>query len=189
MDEATTVENTEAQQHFEDQMKRYTEILPHTDPLLHKPCIPVDDEFVERDLMPLIRMLRMHMENRPGAAGLAANQIGSDRRVIMVRADQGLVVMINPVITTRRGRQKRIEHCLSVGDGAPGYAVPRAKRITIEFVSVGDDEEGKTFRLLDMRMTLKDFAAVVVQHEIDHLNGLSIVQRGKLVHEPPGKVS
>lgn len=54
------------------------------------------------------------------------------------------------------------EGCLSVDEDIPGY-VPRYARITVEAY----DEEGKKLRL-----RLKEYAAIVFQHEIDHLNGI-----------------
>ena len=75
------------------------------------------------------------------------------------------IVMINPKITRQSARQVALrggEGCLSVDREVEGY-VPRPKRITVEY----DDLEGN--KHVDK---FRDFEAIVIQHEIDHLNGV-----------------
>lgn len=103
--------------------------------------------------------------------GLAAPQIGKDIRMIVVTSRKETkkgpelaseTAMINPVITEKS--QEMIigkEACLSV----PGieWNVKRHKTITVEFLNLKWERKTKK---------LKDYNAVIVQHEIDHLDGI-----------------
>lgn len=96
--------------------------------------------------------------------GLAANQVGVTRRVAVVDADGHRFAMINPVIVAREGRDTAEEGCLSIPDL---YAdVTRAATVTIEAL----DRDGRPFRL-----EAEGLKARVIQHEIDHLDGILFV--------------
>jgi peptide deformylase len=110
-------------------------------------------------------------------AGLAAPQIGSSVKVIVVevrrtdvfpdRPTSPLLQMINPVIAKRSGTTETgWEGCFSV----PGFMglVPRAETITVEYTSV----EG-----VGITEQYSGYVARVIQHEIDHLNGVEFVDR------------
>ncbi|MFH1127916.1 MAG: peptide deformylase [Candidatus Omnitrophota bacterium] len=96
--------------------------------------------------------------------GLASVQVGINEALIVVDAGTGLYKLINPKITKQEGGQAIEEGCLSV----PGLAVKvkRAKKVVVEAL----DEFGKPVRIV-----AEDLLACVFQHEIDHLNGLLIV--------------
>lgn len=104
--------------------------------------------------------------------GLAANQIGKDLALFVI--DEKLAqeskapdVYINPEITEYSKDQDEMEEgCLSI----PGYYVQikRAKKIKIKFI----DENGEK-----KKMKARGFLARVLQHETDHLNGLTIKTR------------
>ena len=100
--------------------------------------------------------------------GLAAPQIGIARRIIVVDVGEGLIELINPVLLKGRGKQVSEEGCLSV----PGYYAPveRFKTVFIE----GLDRDGKKINI-----KAKDFAAVALQHEIDHLDGILFTDKAK----------
>ncbi|AQW20542.1 peptide deformylase [Lentilactobacillus curieae] len=104
--------------------------------------------------------------------GLAAPQVGVSKMMasVMVPAEDENEepvfkdVIINPVIVSnsvQRGALTEGEGCLSVDKDIPGY-VPRAARITLEYTDV----DGK-----DHHLRLKNYPAIVCQHEIDHLHG------------------
>jgi peptide deformylase len=93
-------------------------------------------------------------------AGLAANQIGEDVSVCVISHNK--LVLVNPKITSGFGLQPSLESCYSL----PGYAaiVPRKKMVTVVYTNaVG---EPKTLTVKDIRQ------AAVIQHEVDHLNGI-----------------
>ena len=92
--------------------------------------------------------------------GLAAPQVGVNKRVIVIVMDETPLGLINPFIVEGRGKVRSKEGCLSI----PGYFddVERFEEITVSYETTdGEVKESNAKGLL----------AVVVQHEIDHLNG------------------
>lgn len=123
-------------------------------------CTPVAPG---RYVQPLVaEMWRVMYEGR--GIGLAANQVGQASRIIVVHAGGLKQAIVNPVITKRYGgRHTAVEGCLSL----PGVQVRtvRAKQIIVE----GFDPEWQP-----VRFKLKGTAARCVQHEVDHLDGITI---------------
>lgn len=99
--------------------------------------------------------------------GLAANQVGALRRIAVVETDpEHRYVLINPVVVEREGARKDEEGCLSVPDV---YGeVERSARVVVEAL----DEHGVTRRIEGT-----DLLARVLQHEIDHLDGILFLDR------------
>ncbi len=102
--------------------------------------------------------------------GLAAPQLGLESRVVLVELGQENMLLLNPRITYRS--QERVvdtEGCLSF----PGLhaGVARAREVTVEALL----EDGSPVEL-----SLQDLEARVIQHEIDHLDGILFVD-----HLPP----
>ena len=119
-------------------------------------------ESVIKTLEEMVKVVKM-----ADAAGLAANQIGISRRLaVCLLENNEFLKIINPVIKEMDGEEVNEEGCLSV----PGAVLelPRAKRIIIEYLDT--DGNMKTFEA-------SGFTARVLQHEIDHLNGLLIFDR------------
>jgi peptide deformylase len=105
----------------------------------------------------------------PGRAGLAAPQVGELVKVIVFGlAEDGSedVVLINPEIIERKGEKLVTEACLSV----PGYygELKRADKVKVK----GRDLNGK-----EIRIKADEFLAQLLQHEIDHLNGVLYIDR------------
>lgn len=106
--------------------------------------------------------------------GLAAPQIGQNIRLAVVIGKQAMpnkkeLVLINPKITKRSWRQiKDFEGCLSVPDAA--VEVKRHKKITVTAL----DEKARP-----VNYTVSDYLARVFQHEIDHLDGILIIDKNK----------
>lgn len=96
--------------------------------------------------------------------GLAAVQVGIGRQLAVVDTGEGLIKMVNPVITRRDGVETNEEGCLSV----PGACVnvKRARRIVVSFL----DEHGEAKYL-----KAEGLLARAIQHEIDHLQGTLII--------------
>ena len=106
----------------------------------------------------------MHAEK---GIGLAAPQIGHSIRLIVATIEGHDLFLINPEIKSFSAECKEDEEgCLSL----PGdfFLVSRAKKIAVEFL----DLDGKKHLL-----HLRDLDARVIQHEIDHLNGILFVDR------------
>ena len=100
--------------------------------------------------------------------GLAAPQIGISRRIIVVDVGEGLIELINPVLIKGCGKQIGEEGCLSVPDYFAN--VERYKTIFVE----GLDRDGHRVQL-----KARDFSAVALQHEIDHLDGILFIDKAK----------
>ena len=98
-----------------------------------------------------------------GGVGLAANQIGVLRRVIVIQLpdEEEPRVYVNPEITHREGEREVEEGCLSV----PGYHAIVIRSIWVK--AKGLDRQAKLIRL-----RAEDLLAQVLEHEIDHLNGI-----------------
>jgi len=100
--------------------------------------------------------------------GLAAPQIGVSKRVVVVKVDEVLFELINPVILEKEGANSAEEGCLSIpnitGD------VVRAARIRVQ----GLNRNGQ---LLDFQA--ERLLARALQHEIDHLEGILFVDVAK----------
>ncbi len=101
--------------------------------------------------------------------GLAAPQIGTSKRILIasptMKKGEELVI-INPEIYEMNGREVGIEGCLSL----PGISgeVARAKRIRVRY----QNRRGET-----QDVEVKDFFARIIQHEVDHLDGILLVDR------------
>ncbi len=102
--------------------------------------------------------------------GLAAPQVGVLKRVIVIdmgeEGDGKVYKLVNPVITKAKGEQVCREGCLSV-PGVLGDVV-RPKEVTVEAL----DENGK-----EVVIKAKDLFAIVLSHEIDHLDGILFVDK------------
>jgi peptide deformylase len=98
--------------------------------------------------------------------GLAANQVGVAERVAVVDTgdDGARVVLINPVVTEKEGKDRNEEGCLSIPDIYGD--VDRPMTITVETSTLDGQRESHS---------LTDLAARAVLHEIDHLNGVLFI--------------
>lgn len=114
------------------------------------------------------------MRSSPACVGLAAPQIGVSRRAFALDVSShpkattvhGLVVMFDPMIVESTGRKVGREGCMSVPDLTANVA--RATRIVVQ----GRSPEGRA-----VVVATEGFEARAFQHEIDHLDGLLILDR------------
>ena len=101
--------------------------------------------------------------NRAGCVGMAANMIGVRKRIIAFDDNGKLEVMFNPEIIKSSGEYDTEEGCLSLlGDPRP---CKRYQSIKVRW-------QNKSFQL--MTKTFYGFTAQIIQHEIDHCNGILI---------------
>lgn len=128
------------------------------DPVLRQVAKPVQN--INRAIEKLLDDMVETMHAAEGI-GLAANQIGILKRLIVMDVGQGLVELINPEIISRSGSDKDTEGCLSL----PGIRgkVDRSTHITVHALNRQGD-------LVVYEM--HDLLARCAQHEIDHLNGV-----------------
>lgn len=139
-------------------------LLAKDDPILRQATYRLaltdfTSKFVERLASEMLTL--MMIEN---GVGLAAPQIGVRNRMIVVAFDP--FVLINPRITDKSGTQIEREGCLSF----PGefYDVTRFDEIVVEFQDLTSGYAQRTF---------EKFESVVIQHEVDHLNGILFIDR------------
>jgi len=149
------------------------EVLVYPDPRLKQVCRAVgefDDEVTQ-----LITDLLDTMYAAGHSVGVAAPQIGSDLRVVVVDVshsklgrddNHGCLVMVNPEILEREGAKVMREGCMSVPDYTGN--VTRAEKILVQFI----DADG-----IERVVRARGFEAVAIQHELDHLDGLLFLDR------------
>jgi peptide deformylase len=139
------------------------------DPVLRKKAREITA--ITPELQGLIEDMAETMYAAPGL-GLAATQVGVLHRLIVFdvsHRDGGprdLKVILNPCITAGEGEISREEGCLSVADFSA--EVRRHARVQVK----GLDREGKP-----IEMTGEGLLAVVIQHEVDHLDGVLFIDR------------
>lgn len=144
------------------------EICKYPDPVLLKKAEPIKD--IDPSLQKLIECMIETMYQAPGI-GLAANQVGRPIRLIVFDVtpkdqDRKPTVLINPEIIESEGEQTMEEGCLSV----PEYFsdVKRSAKVRVR----GLDIKGKPLEICG-----EGILATVLQHEIDHLDGILFIDR------------
>lgn len=143
------------------------DIITYPDPRLLEPSEPV--ETIDDTIRQLIEDMVETMFDAPGS-GLAAIQVGVNKQIIVVNTtateeEPSWYALINPRITEKDGYfLSEDEGCLSVPELRAN--VKRASKIKVEALDV----EGKP-----VSMDVDGFHAVILQHEIDHVNGVLFV--------------
>lgn len=138
-------------------------IVRYGNPVLRKKAKPIRK--VTPEMRGLVERMTETMRENNGI-GLAASQIGESIALAVVDLGEGATVIINPQIVEREGEQVGLEGCLSL----PGLHgdVRRAERIKIK----ARNRQGKPITI-----EAEGLVARVLQHEIDHLNGVVFVDR------------
>lgn len=141
-------------------------VYPH--PCLAKPTVPVTA--VDDDLRRLVADMVETMHAEPGV-GLAANQVGDPRRFFVLDLTAGqqpgqVKVYINPEILEVEGHQNGEEGCLSF----PGIFENITRPLRVRFRALDLD-------LKPVEETVEEFYARAVCHEVDHLDGITFLQR------------
>lgn len=144
------------------------EIIKYPDPILKLKAEPISQ--VGPAVFELIRQMKETLtseSNEIRGVGLAAPQIGISQRVIVVLINKRLKGFINPTITgASREKVKKVEGCFSF----PGLwlKIKRPKWVEIKAIDEGGQE---------IAFKIEGFSAGVLQHEIDHLNGILFYER------------
>lgn len=151
------------------------DVVRYPDARLKTRCEPVPEagplagafEQVARDLLDT-------MAAYPGCVGIAAPQIGQLVRMIAIdvtghrraRSCHGRLVLVNPTIEAREGSVVMREGCLSIPDFTGN--VRRAEQVLVHAHAVDGGE---------LRLECDAYEARVIQHELDHLDGLLFLDR------------
>jgi peptide deformylase len=120
---------------------------------------------IDAALARLVADMAVTMRHADGV-GLAAPQVGVPLRVIVADTGRGLLVLVNPLLRRGSGSAIAEEGCLSL----PGVVAPvrRALRVNVE---------GTLLNGQPVAVRAKGFIARILQHEIDHLNGVLFLDR------------
>ena len=166
-DETGEVRNTKLDPEAEARRQlALTQVRQYPDPVLRMQAREV--ESLDDDLASLIERMR-HLLHDANGIGLAATQVGVLRRVFLFLPDpeQDAVVLVNPrIVESSDERLSDDEGCLSL----QGVVIPveRHERVTVE----ATDPEGN-----EVRFELEGLPARIAQHELDHLDGVLILDR------------
>ncbi len=136
------------------------------DPVLRQKTDPVEE--VDEGVRTLIADMIETMHAAPGV-GLAAPQVGESRWIIVADPSSGedpeaVLALINPVVLNAEGSQTCEEGCLSFPEVE--VSIQRPERATLE----GLLPDGR-----NVRIEVEGYLALIIQHELDHLNGVLII--------------
>ena len=143
-------------------MSKILEIITDPNPILRQKSKTINEgEIKSPEFSLLVDKMTTTMLKKDGV-GLAAPQIGKNIRLLVIHYNHQNIVIINPIITKKSWAKKTGEEgCLSIpnvfGD------VSRHKKITCNYI----DMSGKKQKIL-----AEDMLARILQHEIDHLDGI-----------------
>lgn len=126
---------------------------------------------IDANIINLIETMKLTMYGTANAIGLAAPQVGESLQlsvfdISMGKEKEELNILINPVIAEAEGEESDVEGCLSF----PGISIDikRNTKLLLKAIDINGKEYEKEY---------SGFMARVVQHEIDHLNGILIADR------------
>ena len=143
------------------------EIVTYPDPVLSKTCRVIED--IDANTLALAGDMMETMLASSNGIGLAAPQVGRDVRLIVVELDPehergNIACLINPEIIDEKGEECAEEGCLSLPEHFS--EVVRAEWVKVKYL----DQDGEE-RILEA----EDLLARCLQHEIDHLDGVLVV--------------
>jgi len=148
-----------------------TKLRIHTwpDKILRKRCRKVKE--VDSKIRVLFDQMLALMREYKGI-GLAANQAGGALSLVIVEAEDRIFKLVNPVIVKKSGKCKIKEGCLSF----PGLEmeIPRAKKVLVRALN----EHGQP-----LEIEAQNIIAVIFQHEIDHVNGITFIERASFLQK------
>jgi len=140
------------------------EIKEYGEPVLREKALPVEE--ITPEILNLIKDMAETMYADSGV-GFAAPQVGVSKRIMVIDGDEdGLIVLINPMIVKSEGEVVDEEGCLSV----PGIysQVKRSSKVTVKALNENGDP---------IEITKEGLTARTLQHEIDHLDGILFIDR------------
>ena len=132
------------------------------DPVLRQRVAEVNE--IDGKIVRLSEEMIETMRDAPGV-GLAAPQVGIERRIFVYDVGEGAQTVINPEIVEASGEWEYEEGCLSVPD--LHWTIVRPKEVHL----VGRDLEGN-----EVSIEADELLARVFQHELDHLNGILLLE-------------
>ncbi|MDA3840333.1 MAG: peptide deformylase [Patescibacteria group bacterium] len=151
-------------------MAKILDIVTHPTPSLNEISKKIVlSKLKDKDFIVLVEDMKLTMIKKDGV-GLAAPQIGENIRMIVINTKDGKLCMINPEITKKSWRTEVDEEgCLSLPNIFCN--IRRSKNANCKYIS----EEGE-----EILIEAKGFLARVIQHEIDHLDGILTIDRERI---------
>ncbi len=133
--------------------------------LMHDPIFLArpSEEATREDLPTALDLMDTLAAHSKVCVGMAANMIGVTKRIIAFDGGGGIMVMLNPKIIKASGEYETEESCLSLLGGP--RKTKRYKKIKVQYQTVDFQTRLKTF---------EGWTAQIIQHEIDHCNGILI---------------
>jgi len=122
------------------------------------------------DLKEIIKDLEDSLEGRHGY-GLAGIQIGVQKQIAIIRMSTMNINLVNPRIIEKENKIVFEEGCLSF----PGLYIKTDRFSNVTFENYEYDENSKSYSY--KRYAVEGLEALVIQHEVDHLNGITIFDR------------
>ena len=133
------------------------------DPVLRQRAVEIEE--IDGKIVRLSEEMLETMYAAPGV-GLAAPQVGIERRIFVYDVGEGPMTVINPEIVESRGEWEYEEGCLSVPD--LHWLIVRPKEVHL----VGHDLQGN-----EISIEGDELLGRVFQHELDHLDGILLLER------------
>ncbi len=133
--------------------------------LIHDPILLArkSESATQEDLQTAQDLLDTLAAHRKACVGMAANMIGVCRRIIVFDDGQGPMLLLNPVIVKQSGEYQTEESCLSLLGGP--RKCKRYQKIKVQYQNAAFQTRLKTF---------EGWTAQIIQHEVDHCNGVLI---------------
>lgn len=154
-------------------MAKLLPIIINPSPILREKSIEIDNKKInKKEFKELCANMVKTMKEKDGI-GLAAPQIGKNIRLIVINIEKGPICLINPKITKKSwAKEWHEEGCLSV----PGVygKVKRNKKINCAYVNKNGQKT---------KIQAQGLMASIIQHEIDHLNGILFIDKAKDIKE------
>jgi peptide deformylase len=143
-------------------------VRQYPDPVLRLKAKEVED--LDESVTGLVERMTMLMDEARGV-GLAAPQVGILRRVLVYRTgdEEAPVALVNPrLVSSSEEVETSDEGCLSLGAASVVVPIERPTGVTVEAVSPTGEE---------IRVEAEGLEARVIQHELDHLDGILTIDR------------
>jgi len=166
MEDNLAEENGKLDFHLSEDDEIYR-IRMYGDPILHERALPI--EAITEEAHQIAKKMLATMYSNPIGIGLAATQVGILRRLIVIDIDRddpdnAPIVLINPEILEQEGESVIEEGCLSIPELKA--EVKRPEKIIVSARTLDDEE---------IIIEDESLLARVLQHEIDHLNGILFI--------------
>lgn len=158
-------------------MANILNIKTEPDPDLRKASSPVTKDSISSKEMKEFYCDMVETMKKKDGIGLAAPQVGNNIRVIVIRSNEGPLILINPKLTKHSfAKEWGEEGCLSVPNTFG--QVQRHKKVNCIYL----DEEGKKRKL-----RASDLTARILQHEMNHLDGILFIDKANNIRKEQEK--